>query len=181
MYKWLRARLLKSELKQHVSAGELSAADWKHEREYWQNVLFAKYRNQYGVEPVSLQSSDIIVPPRELITSIQGASKSNPDTFFGTAYRQAFLYLEELDLLQSDPRRLGSIFEFGVGFGRLLTQFLPFDVPLSGCDVTPEVIDWARSKLPLQIDLSITSVEPPLPYDSDAMVFEDARDDTQQE
>ena len=154
-----------------ISAGVLSPADWRAERAYWQPKLFGYYRDQLGLTPHPLQSAEVLVPPTDLATRIQNTSKATPDAFFGTGYRQAWLYLQELQLLDIDPRQLKGVLEFGVGFGRLLIQYLPLGVPLAGCDVTPEVIEWANRGLSPVADLRVTTPSPPLPYNDGQFGF----------
>jgi SAM-dependent methyltransferase len=52
----------------------------------------------------------------------------------------------------------------GVGMGRLIVHYFPFQASLYGCDVTPAAVEWTRSKLANRVQIELTGTEPPLPY-----------------
>ncbi|MEJ7708820.1 MAG: class I SAM-dependent methyltransferase [Pyrinomonadaceae bacterium] len=57
-----------------------------------------------------------------------------------------------------------NILEMGVGMGRVILHYFPFETNLYGCDVTPEALSWTRLKLGHRVNLELTDVKPPLPY-----------------
>lgn len=136
---------------------------WKAERDYWLGRLGAHYREAFGVELDRLQTDDATTPGAR-VSVIQDPAKSNPDAFFATGARGVLLYLEELADHGFDPTSFGAVFEFGLGFGRLLRHWLPLGPRLFGCDVTPEAVDFCAGVFGDRAAIVQTGLEPPLPY-----------------
>lgn len=75
---------------------------------------------------------------------IQHGAKANPDAFFATGARAMLIYLRELSDHGVDPRNVGSVLDFGIGFGRLIRHWLPIGPALFGTDVTEEAVAFCR-------------------------------------
>jgi SAM-dependent methyltransferase len=104
------------------------------------------------------------VPPPERVAKIQRANKADQEAFFASGYRGALTYQTELLDYGASPQRMQNILEMGVGLGRLILHYFPFQANLYGCDVTPEAVEWTRSKLGHRVQVQLTGLEPPLPY-----------------
>jgi SAM-dependent methyltransferase len=72
-------------------------------------------------------------------------------------------YLEAAGIGIDAPR---AILDFGCGTGRVLAGWYLHDPQrrLEGCDLNPELIDWARGHLPAALRFEVNGMEPPLPY-----------------
>jgi SAM-dependent methyltransferase len=127
-------------------------------------VLGDFYQSAYGLPPHPLQSDQSLVPPLEKVVAIQRADKAHPDAFFASGYRTALAYQRELRDHGASVDRMEHILEMGIGLGRLMVHLAPFKAKLHGCDVTPEVVEWTREKLGHRVDVTLTELEPPLPY-----------------
>ena len=149
-----------------VRAGARPAFDdgWAEERQYWLNVMRGFYQTKYGLGLHPAQTDPSLVPPLETVVKIQQANKADPDAFFASGYRTALAYQSELCDYDSPANRMHNILEMGVGLGRLIIHYFPFKANLYGCDVTPEAIEWARTKLGHRVQIEMTGLEPPLPY-----------------
>jgi SAM-dependent methyltransferase len=102
-----------------------------------------------------------------VIDQVQGPSKADPTTFFGTGARQALSYINELSdfgVKMTDVRRM---LDFGFGTGRVLLHFLPFETEIHGCDVNQASYDWTTGTLGELADLRMSKLEPPLDYPDD--------------
>jgi SAM-dependent methyltransferase len=142
-----------------------SAEQWQQERRYWRERLRDIYASRYGIASFhSLQDSAAMVPAADLVALIQSPHMATPDGFWGSSFRGACLYLDELHDHGFDPRRMTSVLEFGVGLGRLLVNYLPFNVPLFGCDVTQPVAARTATLFGGRATIVPTGIEPPLPY-----------------
>jgi Methylase involved in ubiquinone/menaquinone biosynthesis len=137
---------------------------WAEERAYWLNVLQDFYQTEYGLSLDPLQTDPSLVPPLDKVLKIQRANKADPDGFFASGYRAALAYQTELCDYGSPANQMQNILEMGVGLGRLIIHYLPFEANLYGCDVTPEAVAWTRSKLGHRVQIEATGIEPPLPY-----------------
>ncbi len=133
---------------------------------HWRAALSDYYQKKFGVKMHPLQSDPSMVPPFEVAVQVQAPNKCDPDTFFATGYRQTIDYLEELTEFGLDPAKMGSILEFGVGAGRLLVHYLPFKARLYGCDANPFAAEWTRKTMGKLAEIKLTSLEPPLPYET---------------
>ena len=105
------------------------------EAQRWRAELTALCRSEYGIELHPLQSDRSVVPPKAVVDKVQGSSKSDPGTFFGTGYREMVRYLSELKDHGFSVARMERMLDFGVGTGRVLLHFLPFAIERHGCDV----------------------------------------------
>jgi SAM-dependent methyltransferase len=137
---------------------------WSEERDYWLDVLREFYRTTYGLQLHAAQTDPSLVPPAETVDKIQRANKSDRDAFFASGYRGVLTYQTELLDYDCPANRMQNILEMGVGLGRLIIHYLPFEANLYGCDVTPEAVAWTRSKLGHRVKIEHTAAEPPLPY-----------------
>ena len=137
---------------------------WVEERAYWLNVLRDFYQTQYGLHLHESQTDQSLVPPLSTVVKIQRANKADRDAFFATGYRTAWAYQTELGDYGARVDRMQNILEMGVGLGRLIIHYFPFQANLFGCDVTPEAAQWTRSKLGHRVQVETTDVAPPLPY-----------------
>ncbi|HEX6716897.1 MAG TPA: class I SAM-dependent methyltransferase [Pyrinomonadaceae bacterium] len=140
---------------------------WPEERVYWRRILEEFYQRNYGLSLHESQSDDSLVPPLDAAAKIQGLNKADPDGFFASGYRAVWTYHTELSDYGGQVDRMDNILEMGVGLGRLIVHYFPFKANLYGCDVTPEVFAWTRSKLGHRVQLELTGMEPPLPYADD--------------
>ena len=148
-----------------------TAAMWRAEREYWREKLSSWLADQYNLTFHPLQEDDSTVPETSVVGQIQNTAKANPDVYFATGYRHALEFLRELHHHGFEPRQFSRILEFGVGSGRLIRQFLPFQWQLFGCDVTPDALDFARRVLGDHVQLSQTDIAPTLPYEDASFDF----------
>jgi SAM-dependent methyltransferase len=139
---------------------------WVEERQYWLDVMRGFYKSRYGLGLHAAQTDPSLVPPLETVIKIQRANKADPDAFFASGYRTALAYQSELCDYESPANRMQNILEMGVGLGRLMIHYFPFQANLYGCDVTPETIEWTRKKLGNRVNIELTGLEPPLPYAS---------------
>jgi SAM-dependent methyltransferase len=137
---------------------------WAEERTYWRKILEDFYQRRYGLSLHPQQSDDSLLPPLDTVLKIQQGNKADPDGFFASGYRAVWTYHTELCDYGANVDKMQNILEMGVGLGRLILHYFPFAANLHGCDVTPEAIDWTRSKLGERVQLQATAVEPPLPY-----------------
>jgi SAM-dependent methyltransferase len=144
---------------------------WAEERRYWFNVLNDFYDDAYALKPHEAQSDDSLVPPLDKVNEIQRSNKAHPDTFFASGYRSALDYQQELRDYGATIHEMQNILEMGVGLGRLIIHLFPFQAKLFGCDVTPDAVDWMRSKHGRRVDTAQTGLEPPLPYDDSKFDF----------
>jgi SAM-dependent methyltransferase len=142
-----------------------SAAQWTEERRYWRARLLDLYASRYGIAGLHrIQDNDATVPPRELVALVQSPHMGTPDGFWGSSFRGACCYLEELHDHGFDPRRMERILDFGVGLGRLLVNYLPFNAQLFGCDVTPQVAAHSAGLFAKLASIVPSGFTPPLPY-----------------
>ena len=137
---------------------------WAEERDYWLGVMRDFYRTTYGLELHASQTDSVLIPPVETITKVQRANKAERAAFFASGYRGALAYQTELLDYGLPVHRMHNILEMGLGFGRLIIHYFPFETKLYGCDVTPEAVAWTRSKLAHGVRIELTAGEPPLPY-----------------
>jgi SAM-dependent methyltransferase len=137
---------------------------WTEERDYWIGVLRDFYRTTYGLELHAAQTDPSLVPPLATILKVQRANKADRDGFFASGYRTALAYQTELLDYGSPANGMQNILEMGLGFGRLMLHYFPFEANLYGCDVTPEAVEWTRAKLGHRVRIELTGTEPPLPY-----------------
>ena len=137
---------------------------WAAELAYWEQELRTFYREQYCLDLHPLQTDPSVVPPPELAGLIQFQNKAHKTGYFATGYRTTLLYQRELQELGHSPQRMNAILEMGVGLGRLLIHYLPFNTELHGCDVTPEVAEWTANRYADQFQIARTELDPPLPY-----------------
>lgn len=146
--------------------GQLSKAEL-HEREaelaYWESALSEKL-GQSGLTMSEFQRDHDLVPPLEQIRTIQSESKAEPNLFLSSGMQAAVYYLEELERAGARVQDFNRILEFGVGFGRILRHFSPYQAELFGCDVTPNVIDWCNENLSHIGSFQVTEFDPPLPF-----------------
>src|SRR5690606_21905900 len=99
---------------------------WAEEREYWGGVLREFYRSNYGLEFHPLQSDESLVAPLETVVKLQRANKADHDAFFTSGYRATLNYQTELLDYGCPANRMQSILEMGVGLGRLIVHYFPF-------------------------------------------------------
>lgn len=137
---------------------------WAAERVYWLDVLRDFYQTEYGLNLHVSQTDPSLVPPLDTVVKIQRANKADADAFFASGYRTALAYQKELCNYGSPANQMRNILEMGVGLGRLIIHYFPFQANLYGCDVTPEAVAWTRSKLGHRVQTETTGMEPPLPY-----------------
>lgn len=144
---------------------------WAEERAYWAGVLREFYRKSYGLELDPLQTDDSLVAPFDTVVKVQRANKADRDAFFGSGYRVVLNYQTELLEYGCPANRMQSILEMGVGLGRLIVHYFPFQARLYGCDLLPDAVAWTRSKLGHRVHIEQTGAEPPLPYDDGMFDF----------
>lgn len=144
---------------------------WTDEYAYWLAACQAFYRGNYGLELDPRQTDPAMVPPVELAGLIQFPNKSHRLGYFATGLRTTLMYQRELLDCGASPQRMESILEFGVGLGRLLVHYLPFNAALHGCDVTDEVYRWTAGRFDGLADIRRTSLTPPLPYEDGRFDF----------
>jgi len=137
------------------------------EAEYWRTVLRDLYRSHYRLEMHQVQSDEAIVPPKAVVDIVQGRSKDDPNTFFGTGYRTMVRFLTELHTHGFNVSRMERMLDFGFGTGRILVHFLPFAIERYGCDVTPEAYAWTSKTLGAHAQLNLTQLQPLLPFSED--------------
>jgi SAM-dependent methyltransferase len=137
---------------------------WAQEREYWFDVLTQFYRSAYGLSLHPAQTDPSLVPPLETIVKVQRSNKADRDAFFASGYRGAWTYQTELLEYGCPADRMQNILEMGLGFGRLIIHYFPFQANLYGCDVTPASVEWTRAKLGHRVRIELSGSEPPLPY-----------------
>ena len=136
----------------------------REEAEKWRRELDDLYRRDYGLSAHPLQSDPAVVPPVDVIDQVQGPSKADPATFFGTGARETCVYLSELGGVGVKMTDVERMLDFGFGTGRILLHFLPFDVERHGCDVNQASFDWTTRTLGEFADLRMSKLEPPLDY-----------------
>lgn len=134
------------------------------ETKHWRTVLRDLYRSHYGLAMHQLQADEAMVPPKTVVDIVQGRSKDDPNTFFGTGYREMVRYLTELSDHGFNVLRMERMLDLGFGTGRILVHFLPFAIERYGCDVTPEAYAWTSKTLGAHAQLSLTQLQPPLPF-----------------
>jgi SAM-dependent methyltransferase len=144
---------------------------WADERSYWKKVLADYYQEHYGLSLHEQQSDDSLVPPLDTVAKIQQLNKADPNGFFASGYRTVWTYQTELLGYGGQVNRMQNILELGVGLGRLILHYFPFETNLYGCDVTAEAISWTHSKLGHRVQLQTTNIEPPLPYSDNLFDF----------
>jgi SAM-dependent methyltransferase len=137
---------------------------WAEERDYWLEVLRDFYRTSYGLHLDPAQTDASLVPPLETVLKVQRANKADREGFFASGYRTVLDYQTELLDYDAPVHRMQNILEMGIGFGRLMIHYLPFQAKLHACDVTPESVEWTRAKLGHRVQIERTGLEPPLPY-----------------
>lgn len=137
------------------------------EAQQWRDAAQKLYRDKYSIEFHSLQTDERMVPPAEVVNQVQGRSKSDVNTFLGSGYRDMVRYLTEISDCGGDAGSMKRMLDFGFGTGRILLQFLPFDMELYGCDANQASVDWTSKTLGEFADLRKTDFDPPLPYESD--------------
>jgi len=138
----------------------------KEERLYWENVINDYYK-KYDLKMHPLQNDDSIVPPKEILKKVQCKNHASPDYFFSQGYYDAYTYFNALEKYNVNLNSEQSILDFGVGFGRLLINWFPFNVSLYGCDITPEAVSWSKQNYSDRAEIIHTNQEPPLPYTDD--------------
>jgi SAM-dependent methyltransferase len=131
----------------------------------WRKRLASLCREDFGVELHPMQSDPTIVPSASVVDAVQGRSKSDPDTFLGTGYRDMVRYLIELRDHGFKTAEMERMLDLGFGTGRVLLHFLPLNLDCHGCDVNPTAVEFTRNTLGGYADLRKTELEPPLPYD----------------
>lgn len=122
-------------------------------------------RRDFGLALHPLQSDPGFLPPPAVVAKIQGSNTADPSTFFGASYRDMAFTLEVLRAHGFDLKRMERVFDFGVGTGRMLAQFLPFGLELHGVDVNPDAVAWSSQKLGGLAKIQLSKLEPPLPYE----------------
>lgn len=140
---------------------------WQEERAYWRAQLESLYRREYGLGLDPVQLDERCVPPADLVQAIQTPTKSAPDTFFATGYRNAVAYQQELLAHGWRCERFERVLEFGVGLGRLIIHLFPFPAHLYGCDITPQVVRWTQARHGARVQVELNRVRPPLSYPND--------------
>ncbi|MCW5756751.1 MAG: class I SAM-dependent methyltransferase [Phycisphaeraceae bacterium] len=158
---------IESEQSTHHAPGHLPAdaiEHWRTERAYWLGRLAEHYEEAFGMSLDPLQSDDHATPGAS-VRIIQHGAKANPDAFFATGARAMLIYLRELSDHGVDPRNLGSVLDFGIGFGRLIRHWLPIGPALFGTDVTEEAVAFCREHLGHRVDIHQNGSEPQLPYE----------------
>lgn len=136
----------------------------RSEAEHWRDELTALCGSQYGIDLHPLQSDPAVAPPKRVVNQVEGSSKSDPNTFFGTGYRETVRYLSELADHGFSVARMERMLDLGVGTGRVLLHFLPFAIEHYGCDVNAAAYEWTQNALGSHAKLSLTGLDPPLPY-----------------
>lgn len=65
-----------------------------------------------------------------------------------------------------DVGQIRNVLDFGCGSGRLLVgwHIIMPQIQLYGCDLNPQLIDWAQQHLPQAIDCRLSNLNPTLPY-----------------
>ncbi len=137
------------------------------EAEHHEQAIARMYRADFDLELHPLQTNPAVVPPRAVVDKVQGRSKSNANTFFGTGYRDVVRFIEELRAHGHDVSSMQRMLDMGFGTGRILLHFLPFHVERYGCDTNPAALEWTSKVLGQFADLRLSKPEPPLPFDSD--------------
>ena len=151
--------------KKLIRAQKKEDAHWAAELAYWTERTRNWYRDKYGLELDPIQTNTDLVPPFELIAEIQTKGKAKPDAFLASGQRTTMFYLEALDHHGFDPRDFSRILDFGVGLTRLIRHYYPFKAELHGCDVTANAVDYCQSCCSDRLNVKLTELSPPLPYD----------------
>ncbi|HVT88798.1 MAG TPA: class I SAM-dependent methyltransferase, partial [Tepidisphaeraceae bacterium] len=135
------------------------------EFEKWVTLSRSFYLDRFGLELDPMQVDLSSTPELALIQTIQTANKGNPQVFLSTGLRTAMDYIREIESAGLSLPACERILEFGVGFGRLLRHFLPFQAKLVGCDIVPEVVEWTKKSLGSRTEIVHTAPAPPLPFE----------------
>lgn len=140
----------------------LSSAEATQYRERLAEVLW----RDFHLKMHRLQTEPSVLPPRGVVAKVQGSNTADANSFFGGAYRDMINYLEALRSNGFDITRMERMLDFGVGTGRMLLHFLPFQLERYGVDVNPAAIEWTSRKLGDFATIELSHLEPPLRYES---------------
>jgi len=104
------------------------------------------------------------LPDAELVFLTQGMR--DPEFYGATIVPAALNTCAYLEASGLPPSSLADVLDFGCGSGRLLAGWFALDPRrrLAGCDISHELVSWARANLPASLDLRVTDPHPPLPY-----------------
>ncbi|UJP03505.1 MAG: class I SAM-dependent methyltransferase [Nitrosomonas sp.] len=128
----------------------------------------------YDVDEVRLQAAkfaeyqkklqQIPVPDGALVFLTQGHSQTEE---YQNGIIPAVLTMQSyLQKSGVDIEQIKTLLDFGCGSGRLLVgwhMITPL-IRLYGCDLNPQLIQWAQQHLPQPIDCQLSHLNPPLPY-----------------
>jgi SAM-dependent methyltransferase len=88
----------------------------------------------------------------------------NPDFYFRTGLEQMIEFLEALDSVSFNIRRVGTVFELGCGSARLLRHLRCVQgIRLVGSDVNDDCVKWCRKHIP-GIEFYHNDLQPPLKF-----------------
>jgi SAM-dependent methyltransferase len=106
------------------------------------------------------------VPPRRLRAR---AGAAGAYAFIEGGRQAAAELAGVLESVERDPGKLRSALDFGCGAGRVLPHFaaLAPACACAGCDVDESAVRWASLHRP-ELDWSLSSFQPPLPYPPDS-------------
>lgn len=106
----------------------------------------------------------IAVPSAELVFLTQGHTQTDE---YQNGIIPAVLTMQSyLQKSGIDVEQIKNLLDFGCGSGRLLIgwHIIKPHIQLYGCDLNPQLIEWARQHVPQPIDCRLCSLNPPLPY-----------------
>ena len=115
---------------------------------------FAEYQNKLQQIPA---------PDGALVFLTQGHSQTEEyqnGIIPAVLTMQSYLQKSGVDIAQ-----IKTLLDFGCGSGRLLVgwhMITPL-IRLHGCDLNPQLIQWAQQHLPQPIDCQLSHLNPPLP------------------
>jgi len=165
MGKKKRAAMKLFGIKPTIKADPANDAHWAAELSYWSERMGDWFGSKYGLALAPIQTDTSMVPPFEAVAEIQVKAKAKPEAFLASGQRTALYYLEALDDHGFDPRQFERILDFGVGLTRLIRHYYAFKADLYGCDVTANAVDYCQSCCSDRLNVKLTELSPPLPYD----------------
>jgi SAM-dependent methyltransferase len=121
-------------------------------------------RRRDELDGIAARVDAVPLPDPDLVHLTQGLH--DPEFYRCTIIPAALNTAAYLEHAGRDPRGPCRVLDFGCGSGRLLVGWhaLAGGHALTGCDISAELVDWARANLPPAIDLRVSLPLPPLPY-----------------
>lgn len=110
------------------------------------------------------QLQEIPVPSAELVFLTQGHTQTDE---YQNGIIPAVLTMQSyLQKSGIDVDQIRHLLDFGCGSGRLLVgwHIIKPHIQLHGCDLNPQLIEWAQQHVSQAIDCRMSSLNPPLPY-----------------